>query len=114
MDAVFQVLEKLLARTNESKISWKTTVNESMYVAALGNTSVAITKNRTNPVTFGFPSSDLYSFQIFDEAGIEIESVSSRQAKNTEMFQDLYEKARRFARGTETKLEALLAQLDEV
>ena len=106
MDAILQVLEKLLARTNESKISWKTTVNENAYVAVLGNASVVIKKD--------FAVNSDWTLQILDEAGVELESVSSRQSENEEMFQDLYEKARRFARGTETKLEALLAQLDGV
>lgn len=108
MDAILQVLEKLLVKTNESKISWKTTVNESAYAAGLGNTSAVITKYRTSTLR------DRYVFQILDEAGVELESVNSRQTENEEMFQDLYDKARRFARDTNTKLEALLAELDKV
>lgn len=109
MDAVLQVLEKLRARTNEKKIPWKTTVDEDVYAAAFGNSSVVITKYSSLILN------DRYGFQILDEAGIEIESVSSVQAGNyEEMFRDLFDKARRFARGTDTKLEELLAQLDEV
>ena len=104
MDAILKVLEKLLARTNEGKISWKTTVDEYTYVAVVGNASVAITRL---PLAF-----TEYKFPILDEAGIELESVSSTQSGD--MFQELYDQARRFARGTETKLEALLTELDQV
>jgi len=105
MDAILQVLEKLLARTNEGKIPWKTTVEEQSFAASFGATSVVIEK-----LFLGG-----YHFRILDEAGDEIESVTSSHLEgNAVMFPDLYDKARRLARDTDNKLEELLAELDQV
>jgi hypothetical protein len=106
MNAILQVLEKLLARTNEGRIPWKTTVDEKSFTASFGATSVVIEEL----IPFG-----RYAFRILDEAGREIESANtSNLESNTDMFQDLFYEARRLARDTDNKLEALLAELDQV
>jgi hypothetical protein len=106
MDAILQVLEKLLDRTNENKIPWKTTVNERSFTASFGATSVLIEK---------YPRSNRYELTILDEAGGEIESVlAGDHERDYDMYQDLFDKARRYARDTDNKLEALLAELDQV
>ena len=111
MADVTDILTKLLERTNLDKVSWQSTVDDSTFLAVLGNTSVAINEE------YGDYGQLQYVLKILNQEGREIERLGSYTSnKDGETSHDelseLYLKARRIALGVDSQLDSLLQELE--
>lgn len=109
MAEITDVLTKLLERTNENKISWKTTVDEATFVAVIGNLSVAV-----SPYFDSFDED--IRLQILNREGEEVDRFDATTIGSSSItshrLDDLYKKARRVALGVDAQLDELLQELN--
>lgn len=105
-----QIAKKLLERTDERRIPWKSTVNPNSFSAMVGNLSVMVSM-RPTPIS-ALPISGVYKLAVLDEKGIELESLVDDSPVGNALLRSLHESARRSARGIDERLEELLANLD--
>ena len=109
MAEISDVLTKLLERTEQEKLSWQSTDDDSTFRADLDKASVTIEKDVFD---------DLFSLRIHNLEGREIESLvgGGRSTVTTphedQQLRELYDKARRIALGVDTQLEDLLKELE--
>ena len=107
MAEIADILTTLVERSREDKISWRTSADESTFVAVLGKASVSIEEDYSQAMTL----------RILNQEGREIESMSrsvrSDQALLEELaqLQELYAMARRAALGVGSQLDELLKEL---
>ena len=104
------ILNKLLERTNQNKISWQTTADDKIFVAVLGNSSVSISEEFDIIV-----AGTVYVFRILNLQGREIERLSSDSTTSPTIMrqlQELHTKARRVALGVDSQLDKLLQELE--
>lgn len=111
MAEVTDILTKLLERTNQDKVSWQSTVDESTFLAVLGNTSVSIDEE------YGDYGQLQYVFKILNQEGREIERLGSNTLNTSgesshDELSELYIKARRVALGVDGQLDNLLQELE--
>lgn len=105
MATIDEVLTKLLERTDEGRVNWKTTADERTFLAAFGNASVTI-----RGYTDGRPT-----LSILNNAGVEIETLDGDEPSGREWHQELnelYQKARRVALGVDSQLDDLMRALE--
>lgn len=106
MAEIADILIKLLERTDQDKVVWKTTADESTFLAVLGTASVTIEESRIiNEVVL----------RILNQEGREIESLTTWPLMSEEQRQQLkglYREARRVALGVESQLDELLKELE--
>lgn len=107
MAEIYEIIPKLIERTDQDKLPWQTTADEETFVAVVGNLSVSIA-----------PRGYHYFFQVLNEEGREIEHLYTAlvddieaQIELQEMLSDLYGKAKRNALQVDSKLDELLTEL---
>ncbi len=108
MAGMNEIAVKLMERTRERRIPWKTSVNPNFFSAVIGNLSVMIssqadTANRT-----------LIKLAIFDEKGTELEFLQYRGGfdDENELLVRLFQAAKRSAQGVDERLNELLTTLE--
>ena len=111
MADVTDILTKLLERTNQDKVSWQSTVDESTFLAVVGNTSVAINEE------YGDYGHLQYVLKILNQEGREIERLGSNTPNkygetSYAELSELYMMARRLALGVDSQLDKLLQELE--
>ena len=112
------VVAKLATLTEQGQVPWKTTVNETTFVATFGKMSVLIS---TNAPVVGTPflSNKSYQLSVLDEKGNEIDfDIASGGPPivgvSRPVLVDLYNSAKRSALGVDQRLEELLNEMDRV
>ncbi len=106
MAQISEILLKLLERTNQDKVIWKSTVDERAYITVIGNNSVVIQQDHR---PYGF------EMRILDEQGREIDRLQydgATSATEQSHLRDLYHQARRLALGVDSQLDSLLQELE--
>lgn len=106
MAEISDILTRLLERTDQDKVIWKSTVDERAFIAAFGKNSVVIQQDQR---PFGF------EMRILDHQGREIEQLQFEGAPSASIqsqLRDLYHKARRLALGVDSQLDSLLKELE--
>ena len=104
MAQISEILLKLLERTDQDKVIWKSTVDERAYITVIGENSVIIQEDHR---PFGF------EMRVLDEQGREIDWLQFEQAASVQSpLRDLYHKARRLALGVDSQLDKMLQELE--
>ena len=106
MAQISEILLKLLERTNQDKVIWKSTVDERAYVTVIGKNSVIIQQDHR---PFGF------EMRILDEQGRELDRLHYEHTHSSAaqfQLQELFYKARNLALGVDNQLDELLQELE--
>ena len=106
---VKDVIAKLLERTNQDRIRWKSTVTANTFVAVVGNLSLSISYPRS--------VNSRVRLRILDQLAQPIDEFSTSPNGDPSMNQaleELHEKAKRAALGTDNHLEDLMRELEKV
>ena len=101
-----EILEKLHQLSGEGKITWRPTMNQSTFLAVLGNSSALISKDGSN-----------YNLRLLNSSGNEIGRVSPAASTSLEThprMERLYESARRQALNVDAELENVLVELNQL
>ena len=109
MAEITDIISKLLERTNENKVSWKTTADEETFIAVVGNAS-------TSMHAYQSKNGQEMQFRILNSEGIEIEIYDTYTRFNPDIADELaglYRGARRVALGVDSQLDELLKALEE-
>ncbi len=109
MAEVTEIVNKLLERTEDGKVSWKTTADENTFAAVVGNMSTLVLGYR-DPLR-----RQMVQLRILNNEGREIETWDTGRASEPEILEklvDLYAKARRSALGVDKQLDELLKALE--
>ena len=110
MAEIADIISKLLERTNEGKVSWRTSVDENTFTAVVGKTSTLV-------YGYGDPRSrQEVQLRILNSEGREIERYDTKTEFDQLIELDLVElftKARRVALGVDSQLDELLKALSE-
>ena len=105
-----EVVDKLVERTGQGRVPWKSSASKSTFVAAFGNLSVLISARTT-----GLNSE--IKLSVLDEIGDEIDYVEfdgfSSDPQSTQI-QLLYQLAKRKALGSDQRLGELMTRLGDV
>ena len=106
MAEISEILLKLLERTNQDKVVWKTTVDERAFITVVGENSVVVQQDDR-----------LYGIEmrILDQQGREIDRLQfegTASAPVQSQLRDLYHQARRLALGVDSQLDKLLQELE--
>ncbi len=106
MAVITEILDKLLERTNQDKVIWKSTVDERAYITVIGKNSVVIQ-----------PDDRLYGIEmrVLDEQGREIDRLQFGGASSAlvqTQLSDLFYKARNLALGVGSQLDKMLQELE--
>ena len=110
MAEIADIITKLLERTNEGKVSWRTSVDEKTFTAVVGSTSTLVSA-RDDALR-----NQQVQFRILDRQGREIERYDTLHQYEAEIgacLRELYTKAKRVALGVEDQLDELLKALEE-
>ena len=104
MAEIADIISKLLERTNEGKVSWKTSVDEKTFTAVVGNTSTLVSA-RDDAI-----GNQQVQFRILDSQGREIERYDTLHQYDAEIgasLREVYTKAKRVALGVAAFVESL-------
>jgi hypothetical protein len=107
------LIQRLHRRTADGTIAWEKAVDEAVFRATFGSTSVAILPEQTSDGWGGYRDSTV--LRIYNDEGVLIEEISSDnvgQRALSEMMQSTYELARRQAMGVDKILDSLLKELE--
>lgn len=110
MAKIADIITKLLERTNEGKVSWKTTADENTFIAVVGNISTEVVGYTTARAR------QEVLFRILSSEGREIERYTTRVGDGQDISDkliELYAKAKRTALGVDDALDDLLKALEE-
>ena len=102
------VVDKLVERTAQNRVPWKSSASKGTFVAAFGNLSVLISAR-----TSGLNSE--IKLSVLDEVGDEIDYAESdgfSSDRQSTQIQGLYILAKRKALGSDRRLGELIARLD--
>ena len=109
------VVAKLANLTQQGRVPWRATVDETTFVATFGNLSVLIS-SKPSP-----PGADMSSYRlsVLDEKGVEIDFSTARygpSATNVRLptLVPLYANAKRTALGVDQRLEELMNAMDVI
>ncbi len=104
-----EIAFKLMERTSESRIPWKSNVNPNFFSAVVGNLSVMISSEAT-----GVANRTSIKLAIFDEKSTELESLQygGGSRDENEFLVPLFQAAKRSAQGVDKRLDELLATLE--
>lgn len=108
MADITEVFQKLVQRTNEGKVLWKSASDSRTFVAVVGNNSAMISHD-------DFLESKILT--IFNSDGVVIETLDGGFPSDIELtagLKDLYEQARHIALGVDETLAELLEELEKV
>ena len=99
------LVDILLEKTREGKVSWEATVRENTFIAAFGRYGVAISSER-----FGFV------LMFSDESGNEIETKIENAVNSPDNgnLEELFTLAQRSAYNAEESLDNLLRELQRI
>src|SRR5205807_6830201 len=100
------LIARLHDRTKEGKISWERTVDEGVFRATFGATSLSLVPGKTSDGWGNYDPTTL--LRIFNDEGSVIEEISSEtvgQRALADLMQELYELARRQAMGVDQILD---------
>ena len=106
MAQISEILLKLLERTNQDKVIWKSTVDERAYVTVIGKNSVVIQQDHR---IYGI------EMKVLDQQGREIDQLQFEGAASATVqsqLNDLYHQARRLALGVDGQLDKMLQELE--
>lgn len=108
MTKILEIIDKLRKLSAQGRITWKPTVNEDTFMAALENTSVVMTRTQLRHLE------PIYSLRILNELGVE---VVKRDSNNSELaeyaaIKDIYETARHSA--VDAQLDNVLIELNRL
>ena len=103
-----EIAVKLMERTGETRIPWKSTVNPNSFSAVIGNLSVMISSQATRT------NRTVIKLAIFDEKGAELEFLQHREgfSDGKELLVRLFQAAKRSAQGVDERLDELLTTLE--
>ena len=105
MAEITDVLERLVERTKENKISWKSTPDPQSFVAVIGNNSVMILEDNVGDIVL----------RVLNEAGEIIETLDTGIDSGDKLqggMEELHVRARRMALGVDSQLDDLLKALE--
>lgn len=105
MAEITDVLERLIQRTKENQVPWKTTPEPQTFVAVIGNVSVMILRDRVGDTVL----------RVLDKAGETLETLDSGVSNDEDWLSellDLHGRARRMALGVGSQLDELLKALE--
>ena len=111
MEKQRRLVETLLDRTIDGLIAWKETAENGTYQVSFASNSVQIKEG-------GLSGKDIVIDLINDE-GVAVDSFSDRDIEASEpgkyftMMNDLYQRARRIALGSEQILDDILGELTQ-
>jgi hypothetical protein len=111
MEKQRRLVETLLDRTINGPIAWKETAEDGTYQVSFASNSLQIKED-------GPDGKDIVIDLINDE-GVAVDSFSDRDIETSEpgkyfrMMQDLYQRARRIALGSEQILDNILGELTQ-
>ena len=106
MAAVTEILERLIERTKENKVVWKSTPAPQTFVAVIGDNSVMILVDGSGQVMF----------RVNNKTGETIETMSGTKYSTIgwqNQLRELHELARHMALGVDGELDKLLKALSE-
>lgn len=86
------ILEKLLERTEEEKLEWKTTANRSTFLVILEDGSISISHNFSDTDEF-LDASEFYTFDFRNGNGDIVESVDISKFNGSDKTTEEFEKA---------------------
>lgn len=106
MAEITDILTKLLERTIQDKVNWKSAFDERAYITVIGENSVVIQQDdRPNGI----------EMRILDRQGREIERIQFGGAPSAlvqTQLSDLFYKARNLALGVGIQLDKMLQELE--
>ena len=117
MAEISQILERLVTRSEDRDLNWRTTAKPDYYLTTLGEVSVVV-----GMINRGIDATQ-YELEILDRRGRSVETLTTgsvfysegnlipRQASN---LKRLFESARRSALDVDTTLDELARQLDAI
>ncbi len=109
MTEITDVIGKLLERTEEGKVSWRTTADENTFLAVVSSTSILVSAH-------GYISGNQqFRFRILNQRATEIanyETPTHLDADIRSQLSELYSKARHQALGVDSQLDELLKELE--
>ena len=111
MADIIDVIDKLLERTNQNKIGWKSTVTENTFIAVVGKLGLSIRLPRPASIN------DIVQFRVLDKTGEVVQELNADPIGNGATYyklRELHQKARGIALDDESRLDELLAELDKV
>ncbi|MCH7620406.1 MAG: hypothetical protein IH870_00745 [Chloroflexi bacterium] len=106
MAEVTEILNKLLERTKDNRVVWKSTPAPQTFVAVIGKNSVIIQLD----------NSDQPIFRVNNKTGETIDSMTRRNYPGIgwqDQLRELHELARRMALEVDNELDELLKALSE-
>ena len=106
MAEVTEIFSKLLERTRESKVLWKSTTSPQTFVAVIGDHSVMILVNDSGRAIFS----------VNNKTGETIETMSGSKYSTIgwqSELRELHELARHIALNVDSELDKLLRALEE-
>lgn len=106
MAEITDILTKLLERTNQDKVNWKSAINERAYITVIGENSVVIQQDDR-----------LYGIEmrILDDQGREIDRLQFEGAASAlvqTQLNELFYRARNLALGVGNQLDKMLQELE--
>lgn len=96
-----QILDALLAKTADGKLTWEETEAVNAYCAVLQEGSVRIEK--IGP--------DYYSLKVYNGQGVVLEEITRSATSELPQLQELHEVAHRSALGVDEALDNILSEL---
>ncbi len=111
MADISEVVDKLLERTNQNKIGWRTTVTENTFIAVVGSLGVSIRLPHPAAVDA------IVQFRVLDKTGQVVQELNADPIGNGAIYYKLREvhlKAKQTALADESRLDELLAELEKV
>lgn len=108
MTKILEIIDKLRELSAQGRITWKPTVNEDTFMAALENTSVVMTRTELPDMRL------TYSLSILNELGLEVVRHYSHESElaESEALESIYETARHSA--VEAHLDNVLVELNRL
>jgi hypothetical protein len=113
---IVKMIELLLARTKEAKVKWEETATEGVFQMAFPLYVVQLAEISS---AAGQPTD--YVVRVFDQGGSLVEQVAdtdlqehfSRSNEAFRIMRDLYNEARRSAKGVNTAIRSILDALED-
>lgn len=114
MEKQKKLVRLLIDNTSSGKLDWQTTFSDEMFHVSLKNKSVGIEEARNRN------GASLYRISLMNEAGEVVETFSDEDLDDPESagswfgaMGELYNTARRTARGAEKLLNEIIDELDD-
>ena len=117
-EKVAHLIDLLLDKTREGKISWESTANSDAFVSSLGLYGISIRRNVPHTVARGFAlfgdTRPAYVVSFLNEDGelFDSQSENSPSSAGYEKLEELFTLARRSAHNVNESLDNLLQELE--